>query len=102
MSVTIQDVTHIASLSRLQLSPGRVAELVDELNVILGHMDVLGKVDTSGVQATIGVGAFGLRVRSDGSGAIPLERSLDAFAPSIREGFLLVPRLSTHESMEDS
>ena len=28
----------------------------------------------------------------------PLARSLDAFAPSVRDGFFLVPRLSTHES----
>ena len=33
---------------------------------------------------------------------LALARSLDAFAPSVRDGFLLVPRLSTHESPEEA
>ena len=102
MAVTIDDVRHIATLARLGLSEPRAAALVNELNTILGHMDALTKVDTAGVQEAIGVGAEGLPVRSDSGPPYPLARSLDAFAPSVRDGFLLVPRLSTHESAEES
>ena len=102
MAVTIQDVQHIAGLSRLHLDAARAAAVVDELNTILGHMDVLAKVDTEGVQEAIGIGARGLPVRPDGDAPVPLARSLDAFAPVLRDGFLLVPRLSTHESVEDA
>ena len=102
MAVTIDDVRHIATLARLGLSEPRAAALVNELNTILGHMDALTKVDTAGVQEAIGVGAEGLPVRSDSGPPYPLARSLDAFAPSLRDGFLLVPRLSTHESAEES
>jgi aspartyl-tRNA(Asn)/glutamyl-tRNA(Gln) amidotransferase subunit C len=102
VAVTIDDVRHIASLARLGLTETRAAALVNELNTILGHMDALAKVDTGGVQEAIGVGAEGLPVRSDSGPPIPLARSLDAFAPSLRDGFLLVPRLATHESTEES
>ena len=102
MAVTLHDVQHIAGLARIGLTADRAATLVAELNTILGHMDALAKVDTEGVQPAIGVGAEGLAVRPDSSGAVPLARSLDAFAPSLRDGLLLVPRLSTHESPEES
>jgi aspartyl-tRNA(Asn)/glutamyl-tRNA(Gln) amidotransferase subunit C len=102
VSVTIDDVRHIASLARLGLTETRAAAIVNELNTILAHMDELAKVDTAGVQEAIGVGAEGLPVRKDLGPPFPLARSLDAFAPSLRDGFFLVPRLSTHESAEES
>ncbi len=102
MAVTIEDVRHIATLARLGLTDARAASIVAELNTILEHMDELAKVDTAGVEEAIGVGAEGLPVREDKGPPFPLARSLDAFAPSVRDGFLLVPRLSTHESPEEA
>jgi aspartyl-tRNA(Asn)/glutamyl-tRNA(Gln) amidotransferase subunit C len=102
VAVTIDDVRHIAALARLGLTDTRAAAIVAELNTILGHMDELAKVDTAGVEEAIGVGAEGLPVRKDVGPPCPLARSLDAFAPSVRDGFLLVPRLSTHESPEEA
>jgi aspartyl-tRNA(Asn)/glutamyl-tRNA(Gln) amidotransferase subunit C len=102
VAVTIDDVRHVASLARLGLTETRAAAIVNELNTILGHMDELAKVKTAGVQEAIGVGAEGLPVRADSGPAFPLARSHDAFAPSLRDGFFLVPRLSTHESTEES
>jgi aspartyl-tRNA(Asn)/glutamyl-tRNA(Gln) amidotransferase subunit C len=102
VAVTIDDVRHIASLARLGLSEPRAAAIVHELNTILAHVDELAKVDTAGVQESIGVGAEGLPVRKDAGPPYPLARSLDAFAPSVRDGFFLVPRLATHESTEES
>jgi aspartyl-tRNA(Asn)/glutamyl-tRNA(Gln) amidotransferase subunit C len=102
VAVTIDDVRHIATLARLGLTDARAAAIVSELNTILGHMDELAKVDTAGVEEAIGVGAEGLPVREDKGPPFPLARTLDAFAPSVRDGFLLVPRLSTHESPEEA
>ena len=102
MAVTIHDVRHIATLARLGLTDERAALLVDEMNTILGHMEALAKVDTAGVQEAIGVGARGLPARPDSAASIPLARSLDAFAPALRDGLLVVPRLSTHESVDDA
>ena len=100
MSVSEDDVRHVATLARLGLEPARIPTIVAELNGILAHMDVLSKVDTSGVGAVTGVGAAGTPLRVDGGNQIPLARPRDAFAPAMREGFFLVPRLATHEDAE--
>jgi aspartyl-tRNA(Asn)/glutamyl-tRNA(Gln) amidotransferase subunit C len=100
VAVTIDDVKHVAALARLGLTDARAAALVQEMNTILAHMDALSAVDTSGVDAAAGIGARGLPLRADGGPPVPLARSLDAFAPSIRDGFILVPRLSTHDTAE--
>ena len=102
MAVTIDDVRHIATLARLGLTDDRAALLVQELNTILGHMDALAKVNTAGVKETVAAGTSGLSLRTDAGPPIPLARSLDAVAPALRDGFLLVPRLSTHESSEEA
>jgi len=102
MPISIDDVRHIATLARLGLSDERAAAVVGELNTILGHMDALFTVNTEGVQEAIGVGARGTPVRSDSGPPLPLARALAAFAPSLRDGFLLVPRLSSHESVDDA
>jgi len=102
VAVTIDDVRHVAALARLGLTDERAAALVQEMNTILGHMDALSAVDTAGVE-TAGVdGVAGLPVRADNGPPIPLARSLDAFAPRISDGFILVPRLSTHDTLEEA
>ena len=102
MAVTLEDVRHVATLARLGLSEGRAASLVAELNTILGHMDVLSRVDTSKLDPMVGVGALGQALEPDRGPAIALTRKLEEFAPSARDGFLLVPRLATHEATEES
>jgi aspartyl-tRNA(Asn)/glutamyl-tRNA(Gln) amidotransferase subunit C len=100
MAVTMDDVRHIAELARLGLDADRARSLVAELNTILDHMEELSKVDTNGVEATVGVGAAGTPLRADAGTAPKLARTPDAFAPAMRDGFFVVPRLSTHETAE--
>ncbi len=97
MAVTRDDVAHIAELARLDIDTGRVDDLVRELNGILAQMDVLSRVDTDGVEPTAGVGDAGMPLRADEGPQIPLDRRREDFAPAMRDGFFLVPRLSTHE-----
>ena len=97
MAVTIDDVRHIAALARLGLNDERAESLVRELNTILQHMDVLSRVDTEGAQEVAGIGAAGLPLRADAGPPIPLGRERDDFAPRMKDGFFLVPRLATHD-----
>jgi aspartyl-tRNA(Asn)/glutamyl-tRNA(Gln) amidotransferase subunit C len=102
VSVTVEDVRHIAALARLGLPPERIPALVAELNRILGHMEVLGAVPSRPDQRVAGVSAGGMPLREDTGPQIPLARVRDEFAPAMRDGFFLVPRLATHEdSIED-
>ena len=96
MAVTPDDVRHIAELARLGLDDARIPSLVEQLNGILGHMEVLQKVDTTDVAAAEGVGSGGTPLRSDRGPGVPLRRPREAFAPEMRDGFFIVPRLATH------
>ena len=98
--VTVEDVRHVAMLARLGLSDERAAALTRELNTILEHMAALGRVDTTGVSEYSAFGDAGQRLRPDAGPPIPLTSPLNTFAPSERDGLLLVPRLATHEDVE--
>jgi aspartyl-tRNA(Asn)/glutamyl-tRNA(Gln) amidotransferase subunit C len=97
MAVTRDDVRHVASLARLGLTADALTAYVGELNTILEHMDVLSRVDTEGVEPVGGVGASGAPLRSDENKPIELARPIADFAPKSKDGFFLVPRLSSHE-----
>lgn len=97
MAVTKDDVRHVASLARLGLTAEALNAYVGELNTILEHMDVLSRVDTEGVEPVGGVGAAGAPLRPDENRLIELARPIADFAPKSKDGFFLVPRLSSHE-----
>ena len=100
MSVTEAEVRHVASLARLGLEADVIPTIAAELNGILAHMEVLSRVDTSNLAPVTGIGAAGTPLRVDGGNQIPLVRPREAFAPAMRDGFLIVPRLDTHEDQD--
>ena len=103
MSVTVDDVRHIAALARLGLPAERIPSLVAELNRILEHMDVLSAVPSRPDQRVAGVSAGGMPLREDAGPPIPLAHPREEFAPIVRDGFFVVPRLATHEdSVEEA
>jgi aspartyl-tRNA(Asn)/glutamyl-tRNA(Gln) amidotransferase subunit C len=102
MAVTREDVLHIAELARLGIDAARADELTKELSAILAHMEVLSQIDTASVSTTIDVGAGGTPLRPD-VGVSPLMKgTLESFAPAMRDGFFIVPRLATHEDSSES
>lgn len=96
MSVSEDDVRHVAALARLGVDPAELPALAAELDGILRHMRVLAKVNTRNVAPVAGVGAGGTPLRADGGPQLPLAAARESFAPSMRDGFFLVPRLATH------
>lgn len=100
MAVTERDVRHIAELARLGLDPARVGQLVGELNGILAHMEELSAVDAARYAALDPLHDAALPLRADAGPADTLLRPREAFAPEMRDGFFLVPRLATHEDGE--
>ncbi len=51
-AISRDDVLHLAELSNLQLSDGEIAALETDLGNILGYVQQLGELDTSGVEPT--------------------------------------------------
>jgi aspartyl-tRNA(Asn)/glutamyl-tRNA(Gln) amidotransferase subunit C len=94
MAVTFDDVRHIAALARLGVPDDRLPVLAKELSSILGHMDVLQSVPLDPGTAP---DAPGMPLREDGGTQYPLYHTRESFAPAMRDGFFLVPRLATHE-----
>lgn len=100
MSVSHDEVRHIASLARLGISEKDAERAARELSSILDHMQVLSRVDeerSAGSQTETG-----MILRPDTGPPIPLLRAPAFFAPAMRDGFFLVPRLATHEDTERS
>lgn len=102
MAITRDDVLHVASLARLGMTPERADAFSAQLNTILGHMEMLSKVDTARLEPVVGVGAERAPLQPDKGPPVSLARPLPDIAPSMRDGFFLVPRLSTHETVEES
>jgi len=100
VSVTEAEIRHVAALARLGLDAEQIPTIAAELNGILAHMESLSKVNTATLSAVTGVGTAGTPLRVDGGNQIPLARPREAFAPAMRDGFLIVPRLATHDDQE--
>ena len=101
MSVTKQDVRHVAALARLGLTEERAEALTRDMNTILEHMKVLESVDTSSLAAA-SIPDEGMPLREDGGMSVPLAVPPSSFAPESREGLFIVPRLATHEDTESA
>ena len=102
MAVTREDVLHVADLARLGVDTARADELTKELSSILAHMEVLSQVDTATVAPTAGVGIGGTPLRPDVRTPALMQGTLESFAPVMRDGFFIVPRLATHEDSVES
>lgn len=101
MSVSRDDVRHIAELARLGVSDARIDALTGELNGILAHMDALRQADTSAI-ARAHDERPGMPLRPDAGPPVPLAADRATFAPAMRDGFFLVPRLATHDDGAES
>ena len=96
MSISGSDVRHVAALARLAIDEARLPSLVAELNGILSHMEVLQGVNLPSADDSHDRPSMPLR--PDVQGAVEVSGGLSAFAPAVRDGFFLVPRLATHGS----
>ena len=52
MKMTIEEVRHVAALARLGMTDAEMGLMRDQLSNILESFDVLGQVDTDGVEPT--------------------------------------------------
>jgi len=101
MAVTHDDVRHVAELARLAVNEERLDHLVAELNGILAHMDALAQVDTKEIELAPFAPTESTPVRSDSSAPLKMLAPLASFAPAVKDGFILVPRLASHEDSAD-
>jgi aspartyl-tRNA(Asn)/glutamyl-tRNA(Gln) amidotransferase subunit C len=93
MSVTLKEVDHVARLAYLRFTDEERAQLVHQLNAILGYMEKLNALDTSDVPPTSHVLDLKNVFRDDVvEPSLPREEAL-ANAPSHGKGHFTVPKV---------
>ena len=93
MSVSSEQVRHIAKLARIAMSEEELERLVPELNNILGWVEQLGEVDTDGIEPLTAVIDQELRLREDVVDAGNIRDEVLANAPDAQHGFFAVPKV---------
>jgi len=93
MSVDAATVRKIASLARIAVSDAEADALAPELNTILGFVEQLGEVDTSGVAPLSAVIPNHLRLREDIVTDGGIRDAVLANAPQAEHGFFAVPKV---------
>ena len=93
MSVSPEQVRHIAKLARIAMSDEELDRLVPELNNLLGWVEQLGKVNTDGVEPLTAVIDQKLRLRDDVVNDGDIRDAVLANAPEAQHGFFAVPKV---------
>lgn len=94
----IDDVRHVAKLARLALSQERLAQLQRELVAILGHIEQLQAIDTTGLEPMTHPLTLSNRLADDvPEPGMPIAELLRN-APATEGVFLVVPKVLGGES----
>lgn len=93
MSIDLQTVKKIASLSRISVADAEAEAMVPELNNILGWVEQLGEVDVTGVQPMTAVIPNHQRLRDDVVSDGDVRDKVLANAPQAEHGFFAVPKV---------
>lgn len=93
MSVDTETVLRIAHLARIAMSEEEAERLKPELNNILGWVEQLGEVDTSGVEPLATVIPNRTRMREDVVTEGDIRDQILANAPLAEHGFFAVPKV---------
>ena len=93
MALDKATVARIATLARIKLPPSEQEHLAQELSTILGWIEQLGEVDTTGVEPMSSVAAMQLPMREDEVTDGNCRDEILANAPEPAHGFFTVPKV---------
>lgn len=93
MSVSPDQVRHIAKLARIAMNEKELERLGPELNAIIGWVEQLAEVNTDGVEPLTAVIDQKLRLRDDVVTDGDIREEVLANAPEAQHGFFAVPKV---------
>ncbi|NIE74608.1 Asp-tRNA(Asn)/Glu-tRNA(Gln) amidotransferase subunit GatC [Pantoea sp. Tr-811] len=93
MALERSDVEKIAHLARLGLNEGELPRITDALNSILGLVDQMQAVDTTGIEPLAHPLEASQRLRPDQVTESNQRDAYQAIAPSTESGLYLVPKV---------
>jgi aspartyl-tRNA(Asn)/glutamyl-tRNA(Gln) amidotransferase subunit C len=91
--LSLDQITRIGDLARLELSPAESAALQQQLNGILAMVDAMAAVDTEGVEPMSHPQEAMQRLREDAATEPDQRASFQAIAPQVEDGLYLVPKV---------
>ncbi|HEY9854829.1 MAG TPA: Asp-tRNA(Asn)/Glu-tRNA(Gln) amidotransferase subunit GatC [Stenomitos sp.] len=91
--ITRDTVRHVAKLARLELTEQEEAQLTEQLGSILGYVEQLGEVDTTGVEPTAHALPLANVLRPDTPHASLSQAEVLQNAPAAENGMFRVPRI---------
>ena len=97
MALTLEDVSRIAHLARLELEPAEAAAMLTQLNGFFGIVEQMSAVDTSGVEPLYtplsAVQEVHLRLREDAVTEADQRALNQRSSPAVEDGLFLVPKV---------
>ena len=91
--LSLDQIRAIAQLARIDVAPGELAALQQELNAILAMVDEMRAVDTSGIEPMAHPQEIHQRMREDAVIEEDRRALFQAIAPQVEDGLYLVPKV---------
>ncbi len=93
MSLSSSDVKRIAHLARIEVSDEEVEETLKKLSGILGLIEQMQAVDTTGIAPMSHSQEVNQRLREDVVTKTNQRELFQSLAPSVEDGLYLVPKV---------
>lgn len=93
MSLSLQDIQHIARLARIRVSETEAETARGQLNSIFGLIEQMQAVDTAGVEPMSHALDVSQRLREDRVSESDQRDKFQAIAPAVENGLYLVPKV---------
>ena len=93
MSLTDQEVRHIAKLARIELADDQIERTRAQLGSMLGLIEQLQAIDTTGVEPMAHATDLVLRLRDDVVTETDHRAAYQLVAPAVDGGLYLVPKV---------
>ncbi|MCF7531262.1 Asp-tRNA(Asn)/Glu-tRNA(Gln) amidotransferase subunit GatC [Pseudomonas petrae] len=93
MALDRSDVEKIAHLARLGLNDADIPRTTEALNSILGLIDQMQAVDTTGIEPLAHPLEASQRLRVDAVTEVNHRDAYQAVAPAVQDGLYLVPKV---------
>ncbi len=93
MKINQQDVEHVARLARLSLNPDDLKTMTGQMDAILGYVDKLNELDTTGIEPMAHAVPMSNAFREDEiTEPIGVEQALQN-APQRNDNYFKVPKI---------
>ena len=100
MSISREEVLHIARLAELDVVEEALPTLVEQMSRILDYVAQLNRLPTGETARPYVAGPDAIALRADEVKPWPLAFGPAELAPAFRDGFFLVPKLGQFEDAE--